>query len=102
MQMVWNRAQKAVIFCFHGGGGDMERQAGECREWISFYGRIKTTIYFNEKSNFCRIVNSVLSGALSLRGGLKWGWGASPFGRGQVKGAVKFLDCVSKRKETRH
>ena len=59
MQVVWNRAQRLVSFCFHGGGGDMERQAGQLREWKGFYGIIKTTHYFNERSNFCRIVNSV-------------------------------------------
>ena len=68
MKVVWNRAQKAVIFCFHGWGEDMERQAGRRRKREGFYGRIKTTHYFNERSNFCRIVNSVLCGVPRVGG----------------------------------
>ncbi len=60
MQVIWNRVQRLVSVCFHGLGGDMERQAGRRRERKSFYGRIKATQYFNERSIFCRIVNSVL------------------------------------------
>lgn len=88
MKVVWNRAQKAVIFCFHGWGEDMERQAGRRRKREGFYGRIKTTHYFNERSNFCRIVNSVLdrfSKSLSFlsveSGGLRGEEIASPLAR---------------------
>ena len=46
----------------------MERQAGQCRERKGFYGRIKTLHHFNERSNFCRTVNSVLLGVLWVGG----------------------------------
>lgn len=46
----------------------MERQAVQRRERKGFYGRIKKLHHFNERSNFCRIVNLVLLGVFWVGG----------------------------------